>query len=97
MNEVLQNILSRRSYRSFEERPIAKEDLDLILQAAVIPLDAKPPFLVPQGVFRLRIARLRLVPRFCRINNGDDCYNTIVVVLGDAVIRPGPDRCFPGH
>ena len=35
MNEVLQNILSRRSYRSFEERPIAKEDLDLILQAAI--------------------------------------------------------------
>lgn len=35
MNEVLQNILTRRSIRSFKEEQIKDEELDLILQAGV--------------------------------------------------------------
>ena len=35
MNETIQTILTRRSIRSFKEQPIAKEDLDLMIQAAL--------------------------------------------------------------
>ena len=35
MNETLKNIFTRRSVRSFNDRPIKDEDLDLILKAAV--------------------------------------------------------------
>lgn len=34
MNEVLQNILTRRSVRSYSEKQISDEDLELILEAA---------------------------------------------------------------
>ena len=33
MNAVLENILTRRSYRAFTEQKIAKEDLELIAKA----------------------------------------------------------------
>ncbi len=35
MNEVLQNILTRRSVRAFKEEQLKDEELDLILQAGV--------------------------------------------------------------
>ncbi len=35
MNETLKNIFTRRSVRSFNDRPIKDEDLDLILKVAV--------------------------------------------------------------
>lgn len=35
MNEVLQNILTRRSVRAFNEEQLKDEELDLILQAGV--------------------------------------------------------------
>ena len=34
MNEVIKNLLSRRSIRSFSERHISREDLEIILKAA---------------------------------------------------------------
>ncbi len=36
MNTILESILSRRSVRSFQEKQISKEDLDIILKAAVL-------------------------------------------------------------
>src|SRR5574344_1239607 len=33
MNEILQNIMTRRSCRAYTNQEIAKEDLDMILQA----------------------------------------------------------------
>lgn len=35
MNEVMKNILTRRSVRKFNDQPIAREALDQILQAAI--------------------------------------------------------------
>lgn len=35
MNEVLENMITRRSIRSFTEKPIPEADLDLIVKAAV--------------------------------------------------------------
>ena len=35
MSEVMKNIKSRRSYRDFTDREIAKEDLDQILESAI--------------------------------------------------------------
>ena len=35
MNEVLQNILTRRSTRKFKEEQIKEEELDLILKAGI--------------------------------------------------------------
>ena len=34
MNAVMENLLTRRSIRAFEDRPIPKEELDQILKAA---------------------------------------------------------------
>ena len=34
-NEVIQNILTRRSVRAFQERPVEREKIDAILQCAV--------------------------------------------------------------
>ena len=34
MNEVIKNLLSRRSIRSFNERHISRKDLEIILKAA---------------------------------------------------------------
>lgn len=35
MNAVMENILTRRSTRAFEKKPIPTEELDQILQAAI--------------------------------------------------------------
>ena len=35
MNAVMENILTRRSVRAFEKKPIPTEELDQILQAAI--------------------------------------------------------------
>lgn len=35
MNAVMENILTRRSSRAFEKKPIPTEELDQILQAAI--------------------------------------------------------------
>ncbi|MEA5027755.1 MAG: nitroreductase family protein [Sphaerochaeta associata] len=36
MNNILQSLLSRRSVRNFTDRQIQDEELDLILQAAIL-------------------------------------------------------------
>lgn len=41
MNEVIKNILTRRSIRSFQAKKISKEDLDFITQAAIYAPSAR--------------------------------------------------------
>lgn len=41
MNEVIQNILTRRSVRGFTEQPVSREDLDLIIKAGLFAPSAR--------------------------------------------------------
>ena len=42
-NEVIQNILTRRSVRAFQERPVEREKIDAILQCAVQDVYKRQP------------------------------------------------------
>ncbi|MFI3114841.1 MAG: nitroreductase family protein [Clostridia bacterium] len=35
MNEIIENILTRRSVRSFNDKPVSKEDIELLLKTAI--------------------------------------------------------------
>lgn len=41
MNEVIQNILTRRSVRAFTDKPVSREDLELIIKAGLYAPSAK--------------------------------------------------------
>lgn len=41
MNEVIQNILTRRSVRGFTDKPISREDLELMIKAGLYAPSAK--------------------------------------------------------
>ena len=41
MNEIIQNILTRRSLRGFTDKPISREDLELMIKAGLYAPSAK--------------------------------------------------------
>lgn len=41
MNEIIQNILTRRSVRKFTEQPVSREDLELIIKAGLYAPSAR--------------------------------------------------------
>lgn len=41
MNEIIQNILTRRSVRSFTDQPVSREDLELIIKAGLYAPSAR--------------------------------------------------------
>lgn len=83
MNEVMKNILTRRSVRSFNDKDISREDLDQILQAALYAPSGmnKQTWQFTAIVNRDKIQALAKLIAEALERKGYNFYNPSVIVL----------------
>ena len=91
MNEVIKNLLSRRSIRSFSERHISREDLEIILKAAAYAPSGmnKQTWQFTAITDRNKIERLADVVGKALQREGYDFYKP------DVLIIPSNERTSP--